>query len=362
MQSFHVHPDIAQAETLETSFYTSRNFFEQAKEKIFARSIQFIGDTSLISENGSVYPFLFSDPYVPEPLILTNDKDGDIRCLSNVCTHRGNILAEKKCRTANLRCKYHGRMFNLSGKFISMPEFKEVKNFPRAEDDLHQLPVHRWGNLLFTSLDHSVDMNTILNEMQERLSWLPLHEFRYYNTNEYSVKAHWALYCENYLEGFHIPFVHAGLNEVIDFGTYTTDVYPYSVLQTGYAKNDEDCFDIPESSPDYGKKIAAYYYWIFPNMMFNFYPWGLSVNVIRPVSPGETRITFITYVWKEEIMMQGAGGDLHTVEMEDEDIVEKVQAGIQSRFYKHGRFSATREQGVHQFQRLIAEFMNATHQ
>ena len=29
------------------------------------------------------------------------------------------------------------------------------------------------------------------------------------------------LYCENYLEGFHIPFVHHSLNEIVDYGTRT---------------------------------------------------------------------------------------------------------------------------------------------
>ena len=29
---------------------------------------------------------------------------------------------------------------------------------------------------------------------------------------------------------------------------------------------------LPEGHFDYGKNVAAYYYWVFPNMMFNFYP------------------------------------------------------------------------------------------
>ena len=71
---------------------------------------------------------------------------------------------------------------------------------------------------------------------------------------EIFMKAHWALYCENYLEGFHIPFVHAGLNAVIDFGNYTTELFRYSNLQLGIAKDNEDCFDLPPESPDFGKR------------------------------------------------------------------------------------------------------------
>jgi len=62
-------------------------------------------------------------------------------------------------------------------------------------------------------------------------------------------------------------------------------------------------------------------------------------------------------VWDESKLRQGAGGDLHKVELEDEDFVQNVQKGIRSRFYSHGRYSVTREKGTHHFHRLIAEFM-----
>ena len=43
--------------------------------------------------------------------------------------------------------------------------------------------------------------------------------------------------------------------------------------------------------------------------------------------------------------------------MEDEEIVENVQKGVGSRFYKKGRFSPKMEIGVHHFHKLISEFL-----
>jgi choline monooxygenase len=237
-----------------------------------------------------------------------------------------------------------------------MPEFKEVKCFPTKEDDLKQLRLFTWGPLMFCSLDENADQTKYFTAMQKRLSWLPLKEFVFKPelSVDYIVKAHWALYCENYLEGFHIPFVHAGLNAVIDFGNYTTEIFDFSNLQLGLAKTDEEIFDVPASSPDYGKKVAAYYFFVFPNMMFNFYPWGLSVNIVQPVSVDQTKVSFLTYVWKEELFNKGAGSGLDTVEMEDEEVVESVQKGVRSRYYRHGRYSVTREQGIHHFHSLIS--------
>lgn len=359
MSRFTVDKNIARAKTISTDFYKDKKIFDESQERIFGYAWQFVGDKHLVNDPGQCHPFTLLDGYIGEPLVLTKDKEGIINCLSNVCTHRGTIVVNGPCKISKLRCRYHGRNFHLNGKFLSMPEFSEVENFPSPEDDLKKLPLFSWGDLLFTSLGNKIPAHEFFHEMVNRLSWLPIHEFVYRGdlSREYTVNAHWALYCENYLEGFHIPFVHASLNTIIDFGNYTTELYRYSNLQLGIAKHDDDTFDLPDSSPDYGKKVAAYYFWVFPNMMFNFYPWGLSINHIKPLSVNKSSVSFITYVWKEDKLNTGAGSGLDRVEREDEEVVEAVQRGIRSRFYDHGRYSVTREQGTHHFHQLLAEFM-----
>ncbi|OQP59457.1 choline monooxygenase [Niastella vici] len=357
MARFYVDPDISRAKTLHTDFYTDPSVFEQAKEKLFAGSWQFIGDAGLAPDPGHCYPLTLLENYLHEPLLLTRDQTNSLHCISNVCTHRGNLVVKEPCKTTNLRCRYHGRQFRLDGHFMSMPEFKEVKDFPSPADNLTQLPLFTWGPLLFVSLQQNSLPQQYLHHMMARVNWLPLEEFVFKPelSKDYMVKAHWALYCENYLEGFHIPFVHAGLNAVLDFGNYVTELFPYSNLQLGIAKEGEEVFQLPVSSPDYGKQVAAYYFFVFPNMMFNFYPWGLSINIVQPVSLQQCKVSFLTYVWKEALFNVGAGSNLNQVELEDEEVVEAVQLGIRSRFYRHGRYSVTREQGTHHFHRIISE-------
>jgi choline monooxygenase len=352
---FHVDADISVASTINTDFYTDPDLFVKSKENIFANSWQYIGDNSLVPSPGSCYPFTLLENYLDESLLLTKDTNQHIYCLSNVCTHRGTVLVGEACQSSHLRCRYHGRQFRLDGSFMSMPEFKEVKNFPTEKDNLTRLPLHQLGPWMFISLNLGASPERYFGAMQKRLDWLPLHDFVFKPelSSEYIVKSHWALYCENYLEGFHIPFVHAGLNAVIDFGNYTTEIFEFSNLQLGLAKSDEQVFDLPASSSDFGKKVAAYYFFVFPNMMFNFYPWGLSINLVQPISMEKTKVSFYTYVWKEELYNMGAGSQLDVVEMEDEEVVEAVQKGIRSRFYHQGRYSVTREQGIHHFHRLL---------
>jgi choline monooxygenase len=358
MFDFSVDPDIAKAKTIHSDFYTSPEVFSICREKIFASSWQFIGSTDLVKQPEEVFPFTLLQNYLDEPLALTRDKSGQLHIISNVCTHRGNIVAEKPCKIPKLRCRYHGRTFSLDGKFHSMPEFKEVENFPTKEDDLTSLPIYQWSNWLFTTLNQKHAPEVFLSDMMKRVSWMSLDKFVFHPelSKEFHVKANWALYCENYLEGFHIPYVHPGLNTLIDFENYTTELFfPYSSLQIGMARSEEGCFDLPASSPEYGKKVAAYYFWVFPNMMFNFYPWGLSVNIVTPVAVDQCRVSFMSYVWDESKLKFGAGSGLDRVEMEDEEIVENIQKGVRSRFYNHGRYSVTRERGTHHFHRIISD-------
>jgi choline monooxygenase len=90
--------------------------------------------------------------------------------------------------------------------------------------------------------------------------------------------------------------------------------------------------------------------------MLNFYPWGLSVNLVQPRGIDRTRVAFRSFVWDASKLEAGAGSGLDRVEAEDEAIVQAVQRGVRSRFYRRGRYSPTRERGVHHFHRLLCEF------
>ena len=358
-QSFNINPDIAKAETLPSIFYKNQDIFEEVKEKIFLKSWQWLGDNSGIKLTNSIQPLTLLDGFLSEPILLTRDNDGLVNCMSNVCTHRGHILALGADKVKRIRCAYHGRTFDLKGNFKSMPEFSLTEDFPRDCDNLYQFPLFEWGPFLFAGLNPSFDFEEVINPIKERIGFLPLDQFSFDSSmsKDYLVQAHWALYCDNYLEGFHIPFVHENLNKVLDYGSYKTELYKYSNLQIGYSDDSNEVFDLPKDHIDYGKKVAAYYYWVFPNMMFNFYPWGLSVNIVKPISINRTKVSFLTYIYDESKLHKGAGNDIDKVEREDEFIVENESRGIQSAFYQSGRFSPTREQGVHHFQRLIAKFL-----
>jgi choline monooxygenase len=338
MAEFEIDPDIRKAWTLPSRFYTDEAYFNLAKERIFAKSWQLLGRNE---EFQTLDPRTLLPGYLDEPILISKH-EGDFRCLSNVCTHRGKILVEEAISANLLRCGYHGRRFSLDGKFLSMPEFDGVECFPGKADDLTEYPVAEWRGFLFASCEPAGDLTDFVGDADAALTDIDIDSLKLSSSTDYGINAHWALYCENYLEGFHIPYVHKGLNEIVDYGTYRTDLFRYSSLQTGFDENGG---------------VAGRYLFIFPNTMLNLYPWGLSINIVEPIAPDKSRIRYLTYVSDESKVGIGAGGDLHRIELEDETVVESVQKGIRSRFYDRGRYSPTREQGTHHFHRLISEFI-----
>ena len=287
-----------------------------------------------------------------EPMMLVSGDE--IRCISNVCTHRGMLLVDGSCSRTTLQCPYHGRTFGLDGSMKSMPEFDLVEGFPAAEDDLRTFPSTSWKGLIFTGLQPS-GMEACLGEMESRVGWMPIEKFEYDNSRNrcYEIRANWALYVDNYLEGFHIPFVHNDLNRTLDYDDYRTEIFDGGVLQIGIARDGEPSFEIPEESPDFGLEVAAYYYWIYPGLMLNFYPCGLSVNLVLPLSVDRTRIEYYGFVWDKKFLGKGAGGDLDKVEEEDQFVVESTHRGVSSVSYERGRYSPSKEIGVHHFHQML---------
>ena len=352
---FEIDPDLSRASTPPAAFYTDPRVLERAKERVFAPSWQLACDAGELAEPGSVVPVLLHEGLLDEPLVLTRDAEGGMHALSNVCTHRGNVLVTESGKRGSLVCGYHGRRFDLDGRFRSMPGFEGARAFPGPADDLARVAVASLGNLVFASLAPGQPFEAWTADLARRLAWLRFGDVVLDRSlsRDYEVRANWALYCDNYLEGFHIPFVHAALTARIELEAYATETFERSSVQIALAKPGEEAFEPPAGSPDAGKRVAGYYWFLFPNLMLNFYPWGLSVNVVRPLGVDRTRVSFLAYVGDRAKLERGAGAGLDRVEREDEGVVEAVQRGIRSRLYGRGRYSPTHERAVHHFHRLL---------
>jgi choline monooxygenase len=276
------------------------------------------------------------------PLILARDGDRT-RALSNVCTHRGALLLDGPTSARSIRCPYHGRRFGLDGSIVVAPGFDTIPDEP-----LPEVPLVSFGPLYFASLDRTpLD----LSPLHARFSFLPLDTMRHDPASDrtFEIDARWTMWCENYLEGLHIPYVHPKLARTLDLDRYSIETFADVSLQIGEAAKHEACFVLPDDHPDAGRRIAGYYAFVLPATALNFYPWGLSLNVVRPLGPARTRIEYRAYVIDEELREHGAGAGLDDVEAEDDTIVERVERGMKSPLYRPGKLSPAHERAVSWF-------------
>lgn len=356
---YSIDPDIRQAATLPGRFYRDPAVFIQHREQLFPSSWQFLPLLSQPEHNA--YPFTLLPGLLDTPVLLTRKGD-NWHALSNVCTHRGASLLNQATLCKTVRCPYHGRSFALDGRMLAMPAFDQAANFPGPADHLPHLALNFWGPFAFVSLNPAVPFASWSAALDQYFSWVPWDQFRFSaeHSQDFSLAAHWALYVDNYLEGLHIPYVHPALNQALDFKAYLTTPLEHGVLQVGLAAAGEDCFDLAADHPDYGKSIAAYYLWLFPNLMFNLYPWGLSLNLIEPIGLEQTRVRYFTWIWDKSRLNQGAGANVGNTEHEDHSVILRVQQGIKSPLYDRGRYSPTMEQGVHRFHQLLTTSYNSS--
>ena len=344
-----IHPEIAKAKTLPSNYYTDESLYNSLLEK-FSTTWNFVGHVAMLEQSTTI-PVLIGN----NPMMLTKDESGEFHCLSNVCTHRGMILSEVSTNRRTIKCAYHGRTFNLCGKLKYMPEFEQAENFPSNSDDLPSKKVNNWHGLLFANLQNGESFNSFISAVEDRMNFLNIEDFQFDSKLDktHHLDSNWMLYVDNYLEGFHIPFVHNELNSVLDYSSYETQLFDNGVLQIGFAKEGEAKFDLPKNHEDYGKSIAAYYWWLFPNLMLNFYPWGLSINLVNPNGYSKTVVKYHGLIADQTKVGLGAGGDVDLVELQDQEIVEACFRGMKSSLYNRGRYSPKMEKGVHHFHRIL---------
>jgi phenylpropionate dioxygenase-like ring-hydroxylating dioxygenase large terminal subunit len=365
-----VNPHLECAETLASRFYTDPAVLALEKERIFRRTWQLVGTLSqpcgevngrkrTIADPETFFTFDLSG----EPVVIVRDRAGTLRAFSNVCRHRAGPIAQGAGCKNVLNCAYHGWTYTLDGQLIGTPEIDGVEFFDRSTMGMLPLRCETWEPFIF------VNFEPVGPSLAEYLGNIPqlAGEFSFAGLSlverrDYLVNCNWKVYVDNYLEGYHIPIVHPGLMKEIDYPRYRCETYRYHSQQLGPVKavNPADAHQRVYTPGD-GLKDALYF-WVFPNLMFNIYPDNVSVNIIVPLSHDKTLAIFEWYFHdadapKTHERAAKAIAFSDTVQQEDTRICEAVQRGLQSATYDRGRYSVKRENGVHHFHRLLAEFL-----
>ena len=373
-EDFYVDPDIQRAETLPASVFTSEDFLQLELKTVFSNSWFLVPQPSDLVGSGSLSDFLKrKGAHIPfsvlgRPLFLQRDGKGRLHCFPNVCTHAWHPLVEGPGVEGTIICPQHGRQFDSEGKFFGQAGFNNLENFPRESDHLRNLSVEEWGQFVFACLGRPIaSIQDLVGEVEKSIPGLSLANLKRHvlESEVREVEGNWKQHAWNYMDNFHIRFIHkgpGGLADAVELSSYRTELYRYSSLQWVYSRRPENGFDPGLLADRFrdpknpGKRVFAMWWFVFPNLTLNFYPWGLSVNVYMPVpgKPGRTQFLRYHYSLDEEKFLHRNDVWLsEQVDSEDIDAISLVSRGARSGFAPRGRFAPAEEAGPHWFHRLV---------
>jgi phenylpropionate dioxygenase-like ring-hydroxylating dioxygenase large terminal subunit len=359
------------AQTLASRFYTDPAVLETEKDKIFRRTWQLVGTLShpCGEVNGSKRTIsdpesFFTADIAGEPIVVVRDKQGILRAFSNVCRHRaGPIALGSGCKNV-LRCQYHGWTYTLDGRLIGTPDVDGVEFFDRSTMGMVPLRCETWEQFIFVNFDlHALPLSNWLGQIPQQARGFRFDGLQFAERREYLIDCNWKVYVDNYLEGYHIPIAHPGLMKEIDYAQYRTETFRYYSQQFApiRAMKPEDAAE-RLYAPGTGLQEALYF-WIFPNLMLNIYPDNIQTNVIVPLLHDKTLTLFEWFFHdsgSERIQERIRKSIAFSEEVQKEDVLlcENVQRGLRSATYDRGRYSVSRENGVHHFHMLLGEFLS----
>jgi choline monooxygenase len=369
---FEINADIARAWTLPAQLYTDPAIFFAEKEKIFARTWQVVGHASQVQSPGDY----FTTELAGEPLLFVRGADGRLRGFYNVCRHRAGPPAEGCGSRKLFRCGYHGWTYDLDGSLLSATEIEGVEGF-RAEDfALAPVCTEEWFGFIFANLQRDAPpLRESLGELPAQAEKFPFAGMKLFERRTYDMKCNWKTYVDNYLEGYHLPSVHPGLNRELDYNAYVVEPHLSEgnsperfsgyVRQFSPIRGAQPGDATPRRYPEAREDLTTDYFWIFPNWMLNCYPDNISLNIVVPVEAERSLAIFEWYLPEKDLpekdhawpAAKAAVEFSDQIQIEDVAICETVQKNLRSRSYSRGRYSVKQEKGVHAFHRMYGEAM-----
>jgi choline monooxygenase len=196
---------IDDAESAPAAFYTDPSVFDLERAALFNRGWLFVGRADQVSALGS-----YRAVDTPAgPVLLTRDRDGELRAFANLCRHRGSILAEGEGPCRRLVCPYHGWSYHLDGRLSGAPDMGDVTGFESKEHGLAPFRLEAWGGFLFVNADPAAaPLAEMLGDLPDRMATHRPDALRHVWSITLDCACNWKLILENAIETYHTGLVH----------------------------------------------------------------------------------------------------------------------------------------------------------
>lgn len=360
------------ARGLPNAHYTSQSVYEEERASVMFANWAGVGFGFDVPNAGDVMPVDF----MGMPLLLVRDQDGGLGVFQNTCRHRGMVVVEKKGNIrGTIRCPYHSWCYGLKGELRSTPHVggpgqNVHENIKRDELGLFRVRSYVYRDVVFVNVDgkapeFEVYAAALLERMKDHSA--PVYHGGEGSGFSFDVACNWKLAAENYLESYHLPWIHPGLNS-------------YSRLEDHYHMDNDGSYggqgsrvfqqtkgENGETFPDFEglPKVwdnAGEYPVLFPNVLFAYQRDHGFTMLLLPQGPEKTiERTELFYSFPD-----GARPDLDALKAtnatqwkgvleEDLFVVEGMQKGRHGVHFDGGKFSPVMDTPTYEFHRWVAK-------
>jgi glycine betaine catabolism A len=287
----------------------------------------------------------------------------------NVCRHRGTRLcsAAEGSFPGRIQCQYHGWTYSLDGRLVGAPHM-DSSVFDRLDYPLHKLQTGIWdGHVFINASPNPEPLAVQLADLPARFAPWRMEELRRHKRITYDIRANWKLIIANYNECLHCPVLHPALNRLTDY-IAADNVAPqptYIGGSMGFRGSAETMSMDGKLRRDYLPGLSGQerhkvcYYAVYPNLLLSLHPDYMMIHTLWPRAVDRTEVVCEWYFHPTELAKPDFFADdaiefWDITNREDWRIVELSQAGIQSRAYTPGPYSA-REELLAAFDQIVIQ-------
>jgi len=324
-------------------------------ERILKPSWQIACHISQIPRAGDYVTFELGS----DSVIVLRDASGSIRSLRNVCRHRGTRLLEGSGHcSGRITCPYHGWTYRYDGSLLATPARDSFPGLNLRDHSLDQVSTEValgfvWVCLAAQPPPSPAQMWAPVMEELAPYRFEELVPTQPVFSEEWQVD--WKIAMDNYLESYHVPIGHPGLNRL-----FTPD-YEDQRGVPGIARGISWMREAPSSRWServYQKYVAEVtaphlpepnrrswrFYSCLPNLGIDVMPEQVDFFQVLPKGPGRALIRGAVFGMPDERremrLIRWLGNRINMqVNNEDRMLCERLQRGIADSAYRPGPLS-----------------------
>jgi len=339
--------------SLPSWIYSDPEFFELERDVVFRRAWQVVCHVSDVPKPGDYFTYRL----INERIVVVRDRDGTLRAFHNVCRHRAaRLLDGDRGRCAGrITCPYHAWTYGLDGRLIGLPEKEQYERFDAADLGLVPVDIEVFMGFVFVRIESGESsLAALLAPVRDELALYRLEEMKPLSpVRERERRVNWKNATDNYIDALHVRAAHPGLNSIIG-ETYGLEVKGQVSRLAGLVDHMRHagpsvrayCKYLPEVAhlPESHRRLWVYFQ-IWPNVTFNVYPDMIESMSFIPLSPTSCIIRDAAYGLGDDRREMRAARYLNyrvnrDVNIEDKDLIERVQDGMGSSSYDAGPLGA----------------------